>query len=85
MPTQHPLGQRPPCLLKASQAVYKLLGVRKIATSSDDPNGNSVVERVNDTMTQMLAMVVNELQNNWDTHLPHVEFANKNRSALSPI
>ena len=29
-------------------------------------------------MTQMLAMVVNELQNNWDLQLPHVEFAHNN-------
>ena len=30
---------------------------------------------MNRTMTQMLAMVVNELQTNWDVQLPHVEFA----------
>ena len=29
-------------------------------------------------MAQMLAMVVNELQNNWDVQLPHVEFAYNN-------
>ena len=33
------------------------------------------MERVNHTMAQMLAMVVNELQNIWDEQLPHVEFA----------
>ena len=47
---------------KLSRAVYKLLGVRINATSSNYPNGNYGVERVNHTMTQMLAMVVNELQ-----------------------
>lgn len=26
----------------------------------------------------MLAMVVNERQNNWGTHLPHVEFSHNN-------
>ena len=51
---------------KLSNAVYKLLGVRKMATSSYNPNGNCGVERVNHTMAQMLAMVVNELQSNWD-------------------
>ena len=60
---------------KLSQAVCKLLGVRKIATSSYHPNGNCVVERVNRTVSQILAMVVNELPNNWDVQLPHVEFA----------
>ena len=51
---------------KLSHAVYKLPGVRKIATSSYRPNGNGGVERVNRTMAQMLAMLLNELQNNWD-------------------
>ena len=45
---------------KLSQAVYQLLGVHKLATSSYHPNCNGGVERVNHTMAQMLAMVVNE-------------------------
>ena len=45
---------------KLSQAIYQLLGVRKLATSSYHPNGNGGVKRVNHTMAQMLAMVVNE-------------------------
>ena len=49
---------------KLSLAVYKLVGVRKMFTSSYHPNADAVVERVNDTMTHMLAMVVNELQKN---------------------
>ena len=32
---------------KLSQAVYRLLGVRKLATSSNHPNGNGGVEWVN--------------------------------------
>ena len=51
---------------KLSQAVYRLLGVRKLATSSYHPNGNGGVERVNHTMAQMLAMVVNKQQDDWD-------------------
>ena len=58
--------------------MYKLLGVRKIATSAYHPNGNGGVGRVNHTMAQMLVMVVNEQQDNWDVHLPHVEFAYNN-------
>ena len=46
---------------KLSYAVYRLLGVPLIATSSHHPNGNGGVERVNHTMAQVLAMVVNEL------------------------
>ena len=63
---------------KLSQAVYRRLKVRKIATSSFHPNGNGGTERVNHTMAQMLSMVVNEQQNDWDVHLPHVSFAYNN-------
>ena len=35
---------------KMSHAIYKLLGMRKIATSSHHPNCNGGVERVNHTM-----------------------------------
>ena len=47
---------------KVSQAVYQLLGVHKLATSSCHPNCKGGVERVNNTMAQMLAIVVNERQ-----------------------
>ncbi len=63
---------------KLSHAVYKKIGMRKILTSSYHPNGNGGVERVNHTMAQMLAMVVNERQDDWDAHLPHVEFTYNN-------
>ena len=63
---------------KLSQAVCKLLVVHKLATSSYHPNCNVGVGRVNHTMAQMLAMVVNERQEDWDLHLPHAEFAYNN-------
>ena len=56
--TYIPLLRCPVCLLsdnglqlcsKLSHAIYKLLGIRKIATSSYHPNGNDGVERVNHT------------------------------------
>ena len=59
-------------------AVYKLLDVHKLTTSAYHPRGNGGVERVNHTMAQMLAMVCNEHQMDWDAHLPHVEYANNN-------
>ena len=69
-----------------SHAVYKLLGVRKIATSSyhpkwqwwtgacelhDGPNAGK--------------MVVNELQKNWDEQLPQFPYSTTIRSALPLI
>ena len=63
---------------KLSPAVYNLLGMRKIATSAYHPNGNGGIESVNHTMAQMLAMVANERQDDWDVHLPQVEFSYNN-------
>ena len=51
---------------KLSNVVYQLSSVRKRSISSYDPNGNGGVERVNHTMAQILAMVVNERQDDWD-------------------
>ena len=52
--------------------------MHKLATSSYHRNCNGGVERVNHTVAQMLAMVVNERQDDWDLHLLHVEFAYNN-------
>ena len=58
----------------------------KLATNSYNPNGNGGVERVNHTMAQMLAVVVNERQDEWELHLPHVEFAyNSSVSAVTGL
>ena len=71
---------------KLAMVVYKLLGVRKVATSSYHPKTAMVVSNA---MAQMLAMVVNERQDDWDTHVPHVEFAHNNSvsaaTGLAPI
>ena len=64
-------------------AVCKLFGARKLATSSYHPNGNGGVERVNHTMAQKLAMVVNEID--WDEQPPYVELRTTVRSALPPV
>ena len=40
------------CCSKRSQAAYRLLGVRKLATSYYHPNCNGGVERVNITIPQ---------------------------------
>ena len=63
---------------KLSQADYRRLKVCKITTSSFHLSGDGGTARVNHTMAQMLSMVVNEQQNDWDAHLPHVAFAYNN-------
>ena len=47
----------------------------KVATSLYHPNGDGGVKLVNHTIAQMLAMLANETQDDWDVHLPHVAFA----------
>ena len=69
-----------PFCSKLSQAVYQLLGVHKLSTSSYHPNCDGGVEQVNHIMAQVLAMVINERQDDWDLHMPHVQFANNNNS-----
>ncbi|CAB1115089.1 unnamed protein product [Ectocarpus sp. CCAP 1310/34] len=60
---------------KLSMAIYEVMKIKKVTTSSNHPQTNGGTERVNHTVAQMLAVVVNEQQNDWDLHLPHVEFA----------
>ena len=66
---------------RLSHVVYELLGVRKIATSSNHPSGNGGVERVNHTMAQRLAIAVNECQDDWNAQLTHVAYNNSIRLA----
>ena len=63
---------------RLATAVYKFLGIHKLTTSAYHPSGNGGVERVNHTMAQVLAMICNEHQNDWDVHLPHVKYAYNN-------
>ena len=55
-----------------------MLGIRKLTTSTYHAMGNGGTERLNHTMAQMLSMVVNERQDDWDKQLPHVESAYNN-------
>ncbi|CAB1102661.1 unnamed protein product [Ectocarpus sp. CCAP 1310/34] len=63
---------------KLSMAIYEVMKIKRVTTSSYHPQTNGGTERVNHTMAQMLAVVVNEQQNDWDIHLPHVEFIYNN-------
>ena len=43
-------------------ATYELMKIKKVTTSSYNPQTNGGVERVNHTMAQILAVVVKERQ-----------------------
>ena len=55
-------------------AIYKLLGIHKLTTSTYPLSGNGNVKCINDTIVQMLAMFYNKHQNDWDAPLIHVEY-----------
>ncbi|CAB1119117.1 unnamed protein product [Ectocarpus sp. CCAP 1310/34] len=63
---------------KLSMAIYEVMKIKKVTTSSYHPQTNGGMELVNHTMAQMLAVAVNEQQHDWDIHLPRVEFAYNN-------
>jgi len=63
---------------KLARAVYDRLGINKVNTSAYHPCTNGGVERVNHVLAQMLSMVGNEQQNDWDVLLPHVSSAYNN-------
>lgn len=52
--------------------------MQKCGTSAYHPNGNGGVGLANNTMTEMLEMTFNELQNHSDVPLPHVQFSGIN-------
>ncbi|CAB1111484.1 unnamed protein product [Ectocarpus sp. CCAP 1310/34] len=62
---------------KLSMTIYELK-TKNVTISSDHPQTNGGAERVDHTMAQMLAVVVNERQDDWDVHLLHAEFAHNN-------
>lgn len=63
-------------------------GMPEVATSASHADGNGGVEYVNHVVAQMLAIIVNDRQDDWDDHVPHAEFAYNNSisaaSALPP-
>lgn len=58
--------------------MYDVMKIKKVTTSAHHPQTSGGMERVNHTMVHMLAVVVNEEQNDWDVNFPHVEFAYNN-------
>lgn len=66
-----------------SSAVCRMMGIRKLTTSAYHAMGNGGTERVNRTMAQMLSMIVNDRQDDWDKRLPHVESAYNNSVSVA--
>ena len=57
------------------EKLCELLSIRRTQTSAYHPQGNGQVERMNRTLKDMLAKMVNDNQTNWDTELQKAVFA----------
>ena len=62
-------------LSELMQEICKLMGTKKVNTSSYHPQTDGLVERFNRTLTSMLAKTVEKDERNWDHRLPYVLFA----------
>ena len=63
---------------KLATIVYDRVGIHKVNTSAYHPCTNGGVGRVNHALAQVLSMVGNEKQTDWDVLLPHVSAACNN-------
>ena len=61
-----------------NSSLLKLLGTRHCVTSSYHPESDGQTERVNRVLCEMLRHYVNHRYDDWDLHLPIVEFAHNN-------
>ncbi|KAK7912657.1 hypothetical protein WMY93_012868 [Mugilogobius chulae] len=61
--------------LVAPQAVYQLLGIRRLRTTPYHPQTDGLTERFNQTLKQMLRKFVNNTGTDWDQWLPYLLFA----------
>ena len=53
----------------------QLLHIKKTRTIAYNPKSDGMVERANRTVKQMLSVLVNKAQDNWDDHLPYIMMA----------
>jgi len=57
------------------QEFYELLDIKKLTTTAYRPQTNSLTERFNRTLINMIIPFVNKDKNNWDDLLPYLMFA----------
>ena len=62
-------------LSKLSFAIYSLLSIIKLHTTSYHPQTNGLTERFNRTLCEMLSQYINPQQSNWDECIPYVMLA----------
>ena len=57
------------------EEAYKLLGIKKVYTTTYHPQTDGTVERFNRTLVDMLAKTASDDPKGWDTKLPYVLFS----------
>ena len=62
-------------LSKIVLEVSDLMGIKKVNTTTYHPQTDGLVGRFHQTMTDMLAKVVEKEGEDWDTHIPYILFA----------
>ena len=61
-----------------------MLGIERLTTTSYHPQGNGQVERLNQTIFQMIGKLSEDKKAQWDLHLGSIQFAyNSTRSAIT--
>jgi len=60
------------------QEVCKLLGIKRLLTTAYHPETDGLVERLNQTLINMISTQMEEGKNNWDEVLPYVLLAYRN-------
>ncbi len=55
--------------------VFDLLDIQQLRSSAFHPEGDGVSERLIQSILSMMTHLVNEKQDDWDEHLPAIEFA----------
>ena len=64
-------------LSRLLKEVCVLMGIKKANTTAYHPQTDGLVERFNQTLTDMLAKTVEQDGKNWDVRLPYVLFAHR--------
>ena len=70
-------------LSRLLKEVCVLMGIKKANTTAYHPQTDGLVERFNQTLTDMLAKTVERDGKNWDVRLPYVLFAHRTSSQES--
>ena len=65
-------------MVEFMKELYRLLGVKLVATTAYHPQGDGQMERVNQELEQFLHLFINQRQDDWDELLPIAEFQYNN-------